>query len=457
MNLLIFPTTQFKEIPQNIQSITFIEEPTLIYEKSLRPVRINKNKIALFRATMKSFEAKLSKKYKTDYIEYNQAKKVSLDSFKDYHVYDPCDDVITKKYQKYVKFIPNSPAFILTDPELAAIDSSTMTKVFNACKKKLSILETVSSQDEHNQKQWKGEYIPQSPEYKENAEILEEAIEYANTSQFKLHVGDPSFLKYSPITHEAAAAHLDFFIKERFKQFGPFQDAIVSKEQIMYHANISHLLNIGLLTPLQVINRIRPLQSKIPLASYEGFVRQLIGWREYCHYLYVVKKNDIMECFKNKRVKYLNARTWSTGIFAVDNEIAKARSSGYAHHIIRLMIFLNYFKLLRIDPKAIYKWFMEVVSIDAYDWVMYSNIAAMGYYSKKPFMQKPYITTSAYINRMSDYKERIPEWDALFYTYLIDHQQNLGVYARNLATFKKFPKSRQDQMIALARKVIGQK
>lgn len=99
---------------------------------------------------------------------------------------------------------------------------------------------------------------------------------------------------------------------------------------------------------------------------------------------------------------------------------------------------------------------MEVVSLDAYDWVMYSNIASMGYYTKAPyhFMQKPYLSTSAYIRRMSDYKDIEPLWDALFYAWIVRNEKHLEggakAYLRNLVAFKRFPREKQDLILATA-------
>ena len=123
------------------------------------------------------------------------------------------------------------------------------------------------------------------------------------------------------------------------------------------------------------------------------------------------------------------------------------------------MWFLNFMKLAEFSPLSIYQWFMEVVSIDAYDWVMKSNIASMGYYTTPSFMQKPYLSTSAYIKRMSDYKDNVPVWDGLFYNYLVKHEHELkggaAVYLRNLATFRKFPVQKQKLMIKLAEEYIS--
>ena len=203
------------------------------------------------------------------------------------------------------------------------------------------------------------------------------------------------------------------------------------------------MLNIGLLDPNKVLSMIIK-QQQVPINSLEGLVRQLIGWREYMRYVYVMKYNMIRNA--NLPQNDMTFKSWdpwyngATGIYPLDQEIKKAMKYGYAHHIIRLMIFMNFFILCEIHPDEIYKWFMEVVSIDAYDWVMISNIYAMGYFDKGA-MRKPYITTSNYILKMSNYK-RDGKWDviwtALFYRFIAKKPSSyVGFYKRLLKDNKQ--------------------
>lgn len=464
---LVFPNTLFKDphiphaLKHTISTIIIIEEPIFIYDKIYQSCRVNKNKIALLRAALKSYEDSLHNlKLTVKYIDYKTACTLPKSFFSSkYHAWDPTDANITKKYCNTT--FHESPSFVLSLSELRSIDTVRLTPIYNAAKRKLRILEDTPSQDSANQRPppKTGLHVPEAPKYinQKNQKFYDEAIKYANSNAFTKHVGDPTFLAYSPITHEDAARHLEYFIKQRFDNFGPYQDATLSSEMYMFHANISHLLNIGLLTPQQVVTRAIKEKRKVPLSSLEGFVRQVIGWREYMRYLYVQKYDVIMNPFKTGLQNVaLDAKTWSPqGIPALDKEIVKARHSGYAHHIVRLMFFLNFMKLSEVPPAAIYKWFMEVVSLDAYPWVMYSNIAAMGYFTDPPMMQKPYLSTSAYIKRMSDYKHDIPAWDALFYSYLKRHKLNLkagaSVYLRNLATFERRTQQDQEETLAMAR------
>jgi len=196
----------------------------------------------------------------------------------------------------------------------------------------------------------------------------------------------------------------------------------------MYHSVISPMLNIGLLDPKKIINLTleyyQKNKSDIPIASLEGYIRQIAGWREFQRSLYVFKYKDIVQSNSpNNNRKFKDIAKWyngETGIAPVDNEIKKAMNYGYSHHIVRLMIFMNFFILLEIEPYEIYKWFMEVVSIDAYSWVMIPNIYSMGYFYTKA-MTKPYISSSNYILKMSNYKKDgywEVVWDALYHNFI---------------------------------------
>ena len=270
-----------------------------------------------------------------------------------------------------------------------------------------------------------------------------EGIRYANSEAFAVHIGNPKNVTLYPISHKDAYLHLDIFLKERFAKFGKYQDAIMQSENIMYHSNISAPLNIGLLDPLKVVEKTRAM--KVPLESYEGFIRQLIGWREYMHYLYVFHQKDLVSANLPENDRVFRDKTWyngTTGHTLIDNEIKKAIETGYAHHIVRLMIFMNFFILCGLKPQGIYKWFMEVVSIDAYDWVMTPNIYAMGYFSPMA-MSRPYLSTSSYIAKMSNYSKDGKWdvlWDSLFYLFISSKPKRyVGAYARNLGYLKRNP------------------
>ena len=307
---IVWPHCLFSElIPESIKTrvkhIVFIEEPTLIYHAKHRPLRVNKNKIALFRASMKHAFDTMRHSFpfaKLEYVDYQLALKaptaqqLALKAKQGLvHAWDPCDDVIRKVYPNVT--FHTSPQFLLTLTDLEAITVTRHAEFYKNVKKKLKVLDGEKSYDVDNRLALPiGLQIPATPSYDEHSTAYyNEAIAYANSPLFKKHVGDPQHLRRSPITHKQAAIHLEFFITKRLSKFGPYEDAVKSSEDILFHSNISHLLNNGLLTPKQVLDRVltKGKQLKIPIQSLEGFIRQLIGWREYQRYIYVRHKASL--------------------------------------------------------------------------------------------------------------------------------------------------------------------
>jgi deoxyribodipyrimidine photolyase-related protein len=272
---------------------------------------------------------------------------------------------------------------------------------------------------------------------------VQDAIKYVKAHPaFQEHVGEVEDLKnvcIYPHTREEAFARLRGFIKERFENYGTYQDAISQDEPFLFHSIISAPLNIGILTPRDVLDEVMAVKDKVPMNSLEGFVRQLIGWREYCNYVYSYYYDEIVDAdhFDATNEDISSWYTATTGVEPLDNEIQKAKKYAFSHHIVRLMIFLNMFVLTETKINVIYKWFMEVVSIDAYDWVMRSNIAMMSHYWTKG-MRKPYISGANYVLKMSDYKkgEWCNVWTERFHTFLKKKKDKLvgsaSIYLRNI-------------------------
>jgi deoxyribodipyrimidine photolyase-related protein len=234
---------------------------------------------------------------------------------------------------------------------------------------------------------------------------------------------------------------------------------------------LSPALNIGILTPHRVVEEtLRYTQlHDVPMNSCEGFIRQIVGWRERCMYIYnyyyePLRTNDFWR--RGNSLAWANWYKGATGLSILDNEITKAVDSGYAHHIVRLMLFLNIMVLAQIKFDDVHRWFMEVCAIDAYDWVMVSNIGSMGFFDER-FMSKPYLATSNYLVKMSDYKFTKSErdaLDALFYAFLHEKKQMLktegktqaNIYLRNLAYFEKKHIDQQMGILVLAKKTLSQ-
>jgi len=272
------------------------------------------------------------------------------------------------------------------------------------------------------------------------------------TAEFPEAPGDPQLFAW-PTSADEARKHLQEFVRERLNDFGPYEDAISATHPFIAHSLLTPSLNIGLLDPREVIQAILEGPDRnTPLASVEGFVRQVIGWREYMRASYRTNGRRMRISNHLNHQNALGEGWWdgTTGLVPVDLVISRVLSTGYAHHIERLMVLGNAMSLLRIHPDEVYKWFMEMF-IDAYDWVMVPNVYAMSQFAAgEEITTKPYVSGSNYLRKMSDLPagEWMPDWDALYWTYIEDH---LAVIATNprmqmvVSLVKKMdPKTRRD-------------
>ncbi|WP_202879245.1 FAD-binding domain-containing protein [Nocardioides cynanchi] len=191
-------------------------------------------------------------------------------------------------------------------------------------------------------------------------------------------------------------------------------------------------LNVGLISPHEVLSRALVVGGSVPLASLEGFVRQVIGWREYLRAAYVVHGSRMRTSNQLAHTRPLEAGWWTaeTGLEPVDLVLRRVLEHGWAHHIERLMVLGNAMCLLRTDPDAAYEWFMEMF-VDAYDWVMVPNVYAMSQFAAgEAITTKPYVSGSNYLRKMSDFPagDWSADWDALYWTFVRDHHD---VFAGN--------------------------
>jgi deoxyribodipyrimidine photolyase-related protein len=236
-----------------------------------------------------------------------------------------------------------------------------------------------------------------------------------------------------PTTFDESKAWLKDFIVHKFANFGPYEDAMKSGEAFMFHSVISPLLNIGLLTPGQVLNEAEKIykKGKVPLNSYEGFVRQIIGWREYMHGLYKYKSDKLVGNFFGFKKKL--EPWWYSGEIPEDLELPLREvlnttfKYGYNHHIERLMVLGNWFLLNGYDPNEVYKWFSSMF-VDACEWVMVPNVYGMSQYADGGFTAtKPYISGGNYLQKMGKWWPSLKdaqesEFTKLYWQFLKDHQ-----------------------------------
>ncbi|MFZ9588688.1 MAG: cryptochrome/photolyase family protein [Chitinophagaceae bacterium] len=267
-------------------------------------------------------------------------------------------------------------------------------------------------------------------------------------------------------TRQQALNNLAAFLHHRFSQFGEYEDAIARDEHFIFHSLLSPSINIGLITPKEIIDTALAFAEKhnVPLNATEGFIRQIIGWREYMRATYLL--NGGYQRTRNywgfKRKIPSTFYTGTTGIEPIDQTIKKVLQTGYAHHIERLMILGNFFLLCEFDPDEVYKWFMELF-IDAYDWVMVPNVYSMTQFADGgTITTKPYISGSNYLFKMSDYKkEKVVShntwhyiWDSLFWHFM-DKQRSFLLSNPRLGmlvhTFDKMPDQKQKDHIECAK------
>lgn len=340
-----------------------------------------------------------------------------------------------------------------------------MAHFYKAQRKRLGILlekngEPVGGQwsfDEDNRKKLpKGYSEPKLPELEPFTQSTKSWVGRVFPDAWGSASGDRGL----PRTHQEAEAWLDVFLKERFEAFGDYEDAISGRFATQQHSLLTPMLNIGLLDPLAVTQKALEYgeKNKVPLNSIEGFVRQVIGWREFMRCMYELYgremrlqnfwgfEHEMPKCFYTGR----------SGLPPVDNAIKRVLDTGYAHHIERLMVFGVIFQLCHVRPDAVYRWFMELF-IDAYDWVMVPNVYGMSQFADGgKFVTKPYVCGSNYIRKMSDYPagEWCEIWDALFWDYIeanrkfYEDQPRLGMMARQL---DKMDKRKLEQHRQLAR------
>ena len=254
-----------------------------------------------------------------------------------------------------------------------------------------------------------------------------------------------------PTSRAAAQDWLGDFITNRFPNFGPYEDAMKAGESFLFHSAISALLNIGLLHPTEVI--AAALNAKdVPLAGKEGFIRQIIGWREFMFGLYHHKPDDWKDSNFLRQQQPLPNWWWTLKGAPeppLEDAFERLHKYGYSHHIERLMMFGNYMLLADYDPSQVYDWFMTMF-VDAYEWVMVGNVIGMSQYAdggldNGGFASKPYISGSNYLQKMGRWwptaaAAKDSDWTKMYWSFLERHQSQLETNYRLRPLYSRFKK-----------------
>ena len=451
----------------------------------------HKQKILLFLSAMRSYADTLKKnKYKIEYkkIEDNDFKhsyfdkllkiinKKKITEVSSFEVEDKFfEEKLTRFFnKKKIKWnIIQTPMFLNSRNEfknyLEKSKKPFMATFYKETRKKLGILmhdngtpvgSKWSFDEDNRNKLPKNILVPKHPIISEtkHTKFLKKIIE----KNFKNHPGNTNNFWFATEYNDVIKL-LDFFIKKKSNLFGDYEDAVSQRDNILFHSALSPYINLGLITPELIIEKILNYnkKNKIKLNSLEGYVRQIIGWREFMRGVYQ-KYSDKMETknfFNQKRKMKYSWYEGSTGLLPLDHAIKNALTHGWSHHIERLMILSNIMNLCEIKPVYVYKWFMEMF-VDSSDWVMVPNVYGMGLFSDGGiFATKPYICGSSYILKMMDFKKG--EWcnimDGLYWRFI---NRNRTFFLKNprlsmmVRVFDKMKMERKKLILPVAEKFI---
>ncbi len=478
---LIFPHQLFEDSP-----LFQMDVPVYIIEEYLffKQYSFHKQKIAFHRATMKRYSDFLmnEKKMKVHYIEATEIisdirnliphlKKKGVEHI---NYIDPTDNWLQKRLNigftenNLTSTQYNSPLFINTKDDLSTFFRTDkkkyhQTTFYKEQRKNQNILIDSSGKpiggkwtfDTENRKKYPAKKVPPSVQFPDVDIYYEEAQEYVK-AHFSNNLGKLTAYCLYPTSFETTKIWLHQFFEQRFMEFGVYEDAIIAENSILNHSVLTPMLNVGLITPKEVIKLclLYASENKVPINSTEGFVRQIIGWREFIRGIYEAKGSEerTTNFWKFKKKIPASFYTGTTGIPPIDQTIKKILQTGYCNHIERLMILGNFMMLCEFDPDEVYKWFMELF-IDSYDWVMVTNIYGMSQFADGGLMAtKPYISGSNYLIKMSNYKkgEWQQVWDGLFWRFMNTHRDfflsnpRLGMLVR---MFDKMPAEKQQNHI----------
>jgi deoxyribodipyrimidine photolyase-related protein len=295
--------------------------------------------------------------------------------------------------------------------------------------------------DKFNRNTWKGGTIP--PPYKPDASLAKEIYPQVKAAGISTigTFNEDEFLFAT--TRKASLAQLDYFCEHLLQDFGTYQDAMHQDETNLFHARISFSLNVKLIDPAEVIEHAiaayRKNSDRISLSQIEGFVRQILGWREYIRGLYWKEMPQYKKKNELNNFGRLPAFYWTgkTKMNCLKNSIENSLEHAYAHHIQRLMITGNFALLLQTNPDEVDDWYLGIYA-DAVEWVQLPNTRGMSQYADGGILAtKPYVSSGSYVNKMSNYckgcsydkKQRTGEnacpFNSLYWNFLDDKREEL--------------------------------
>lgn len=310
--------------------------------------------------------------------------------------------------------------------------------------------------------------LPKDPPVFEMDDITKRVVELVN-NRFTDHPGELYTLNW-PVTSEQAEQALDYFLQNNLNHFGDFQDAMWTNEAFLYHSLLSSSLNLKLIHPLKVIKAAENAYHKehAPIAAVEGFIRQILGWREYVRCLYWRYMPDWLEMNALQADEDLPEFFWNaeTSMDCLKQTIQQTLKYGYAHHIQRLMVTGVFSLIYGVKPKAIHEWYLAVY-VDAVEWVELPNTIGMSQYADDGLMaSKPYIASGQYINRMSNYckscqykpdqsvGEDACPFTTFYWEFLIKHRNKFAGHQRMNFMLKNLERKDDEEIEAIKEQAL---
>lgn len=460
--LLLYPHQLYEVdvLPKDVDQVFMIEDPLLFGCDPQYPLYIHKQKLILHRSTMRRYieEVLWPAGYEVEYIEFHHmiesgdiVNKLTHAARVEY--FDPTDDILQRRLEESLAQLEHkpeirqidSPNFYLTRDEVKGFfekkDRAYFTEFYQWQRERFNILINPKtykpvggklSFDVDNRKRLPKNHVLAGFGVYGSNKYVDEAREYIE-KHFPDNPGQTENFPW-PTNHAESVAWLEEFLETRLDNFGPYEDAIDGAAPWIYHSALTPMMNIGLLSPIEVVNHAlaRNERKEVPIASLEGFIRQVLGWREYMRGMYLDRHVSLRttNTFNHQRLLTNDWYYGTTGLPPVDDVIKKVIERGYAHHIERLMVMGNSMFLSEFHPDEVYRWFMEMF-VDAYDWVMVPNVYGMSQYADGGSMTtKPYVSSSNYILSMSHYErgDWSDAWDGLYWNFI---EKNKERFAKN--------------------------
>ncbi len=276
-----------------------------------------------------------------------------------------------------------------------------------------------------------------------------------------------------PVTREDAEAAFSDFVEQRLARFGPFEDAMSRWHGVLYHSMLSPQMNLGLLEPLAMARAVEAQfrEGRVPLNSAEGFIRQIIGWREFIYWQYHRQMPTLRSANGWKATRPMPRLFWDgkTDLACLRHVVDRLLATGFTHHIERLMLVCNFCLLAGVDPSRVADWFLTFY-VDSHDWVVLPNVIGMGLNADGGLTAtKPYIASASYIRKMSDYcddcryrpdvrtgEEACP-FNLLYWNFLLEHEAALRANPRlgpNVLGLRHLDPSERSTIRAEARRFL---